>query len=160
MKVAVDMTTVAPLESFVPEYEEDLALFNADVEEARRYLASQKWCERIESLYLGITVPGIVLVCLADIVPLANADPRVWVIVGDIPPAYIDTTVASTPGSALDAYIFQMSRWVDAVEDNGELADLIPVNAPPTADYAAALRKRLDLLRDEVLGAYQDQLEK
>lgn len=157
--MTVDLTKVAPLESFIPEFEEDLPLFNADVEKARRFLTSQTWCQRVNSLYLGITVPGVVLVCLADIVPLGDADPRVWVIVGDIPPAYIVTTTAPNPASALDAYIFEMSRWVDAVETKGDLAVVIPVDAPPTAGNAAALRKRLDLLRNEVLSAYQDDLQ-
>jgi hypothetical protein len=56
-----------------------------------------------------------------------------------------------TAASALEGYMFEMTKWVEAIEQGKSVEDLIPVNAPPTAEYADPLRRRLDFLRSEIL---------
>jgi hypothetical protein len=155
----VDTTKLFPLDSFVPESTEDDLLFQADVAQAREFLSEQPWCETIQTLRLGLAVPGIVLVAFAEIVPRHDEDPHLWLVVGDVPPAYLVTDYAPNPGRALRVYIDEMLEWVDAVEAGRLVDDLIPVNVAPTAANARALRTRLTLLEQEVLVAYRDDLD-
>jgi hypothetical protein len=83
----------------------------------------------------------------------------VWVIVGDVPPAYITVEDAPNPATALDAYIGAMQEWVDAARAGGSVADLIPVNVPPTVENAERLGRRLQFIDEEILSQYADDLE-
>ena len=69
-----------------------------------------------------------------------DVDELLWVVVGDIPPAYLVTDDAPDPVAALQAYIREMRRWIEAVRLGRPIADLIPVNALPTAVNATTSR--------------------
>lgn len=71
-----------------------------------------------------------------------------WVVVGDIPPAYLRVDADDDPEDALDMYIRMMGAWVDAVEQGKPVDGLIPVNVPPTAEYAEMLGGRLMFLQE------------
>jgi len=105
-------------------------------------------------------VPPVVGVILVRIDPLENADPWLWIIVGDVPPAHIHFEVGYTENvaSAVDGYIGAMSDWVTAV-DAGESTDrLIPVNADASQEYATMLRSRLDFLDRHILAPIRHEL--
>jgi hypothetical protein len=153
-----DMTKVFRLESYEAEDDEDRSLFLADVARAREFLLSHKWCEAVQDVYFGIAVPGVVFVGLADIAPLGKADSQLWVLVGDVPPAYLVTDDLPNPALALQAYLDHMEAWVRAVEAGEDTAALMPVNGAPTPDNALALRTRIAFLRRELLSAYSDDL--
>jgi hypothetical protein len=80
-----------------------------------------------------------------------SVDEWIWVVVGDVPSAYIATQAADTPGAALDAYIGAMEEWVEAARSGSSVADLIPVGVPPTEQYAELLARRLEFLDREIL---------
>lgn len=80
-----------------------------------------------------------------------DVDGCLWVIVGDIPPAYIVATENPTPGDALDAYIVEMTDWVEAAERGESVEELIPVNVPPSKEWAQLLRGRLEYLGSKIL---------
>jgi len=85
---------------------EDRRLFEAMTEAARGFVESFDWCRGIREEYIGIAVPGIVGVYLFRIGPTdPGVDEWIWVIVGDLPPAYITTDEAPNPAAALDGYI-------------------------------------------------------
>lgn len=44
-----------------------------------------------------------------------------------------------------------MQDWVDAVNLGQPVENLIPVNAPPTKEYAAMLQSRLTFLKEQLL---------
>lgn len=69
-----------------------------------------------------------------------------WVIVGDLPPAYIVCDNAHTWQEALDAYAVEMMEWVKAVKEGRSIEDVIPVNVPPTVEYADMLESRCNLI--------------
>lgn len=124
----------------------------AFAEEARRFLASHQWCVQVTRGYLGLGLPGILGVFLFEIVPRRpEIDPELWVVVGDLPPAYLVTDEAAEPLRALEAYVREMRRWVDAVERSKPLDHIIPVKAAPTSDNAAELAERLDFIESEIL---------
>ncbi len=60
---------------------------------------------------------------------------------------------------ALDAYLGEMLDWVEAVDEGRSVEDLLPVNVPPTKEWADNLRRRLDFIGNKILLAeYRDQL--
>src|SRR5688572_17976183 len=85
--------------------------------EAERFLRSHGWCGEIVERYFGYGVPDVLAIFLIRIRPLQpHVDEDLWVIVGDVPPAYIVTEGNDTPRDALAGYVEEMNRWVEAVE--------------------------------------------
>lgn len=153
---SIDMDKVIPLGDFAdadPEEREELRQL---AEKARKYLSSYRWCGAIEHVFEGITVAGVVGGFLFEIKPtLPDVDEWLWVIVGDVPPAYLVTDDAPTPAIALSSYIAEMRAWVTAAEIGESVSDLIPVNVAPTRENAVLLRSRLDFLEHRVVPAPQ-----
>ena len=83
-----------------------------------------------------------------------DVDECLWVVVGDVPPAYLVTDESRTPAEALRTYISEMRYWVAAVESGKPVNELIPVNAPANPDTAMALKKRLAFLESEILPSF------
>jgi len=155
----LQMEKVVPIESLrgrsTYDVEELLTLYD----EAADYLRAFSWCGEIEEGFAGICVPGLFGVFLFRFVPAREGvDPWVWVIAGDLPPAYLTTENTPNPACAVDAYIGAMQSWVRAVREKRPVTDEIPVTAPATVPYATALEARLTLLDQEVLPRYRADL--
>src|SRR5687768_16102646 len=88
---------VSELRQSLPEEADDLLLL---ADEAERFLMGHKWCRRVESMVFDRGFKHCALF-LATIEPV-GADPTLWVIVGDVPPAYIDTETCPTAVEALE----------------------------------------------------------
>lgn len=137
----------------------DTRLLIAMADEARRYLEGHAWCERIEAQHFGLGIGGIVAVFLFEISNTAHRDDRyLWIIVGDLPSAYLVTDAEPNPACALAIYIDIMEDWADAVLSGASLDEQFPVSAPATKENAANLRDRLIYLRDKLLPEYAEQL--
>ena len=120
---------------------------------AREFLTQERWVKRITGGRVGYAVPGAFGVFEFGIeTEHADIPPRVWVVAGDLPPAYFPSDDDPTWQAALDSYVWQMQRWVDAVRGGEPVDDLIPVDVAPTRDHAELLASRLELLRRWVLG--------
>ena len=77
--------------------------------EAEAFLLSQDWCKSILNGYLDRGWAGILAVFYFEIIPTTiNADNNVWIIVGDLPPAYIDTKSCPNGATAIDGYVGAM----------------------------------------------------
>lgn len=125
--------------------------------QAERFLKAQRWCQAIVRGYIDRAWEGILGVFFFEITPRTpDADSTVWVITGDLPPAYICND-NKTGAEALDGYVREMQRWVDAVRSGRGVEDLIPVNVPPHIEYAEMLASRLDFIRKEILPRYAEQ---
>lgn len=128
-------------------------------ERAKKYLASYDFCAGITESHVAMLYPGILAMYLFKIKNKSNFGDWVWVIVGDIPPAVFSTYVGDKPGMALDAYLGEMDAWVEAVHKGLPVDDLIPVNAPPTKEYADMLLGRLNFIGEKILmEEYKDDL--
>ena len=92
---------------------------------------------------------GLFLVRFAE--PAGGVDDELWVVSGDLPPAYFVTDDAPTPAEALSTYCDLMEDWVEAVLEDGDLDEAFPVEAEPTAENAASLRRRLDFIRQHLI---------
>lgn len=127
--------------------------------EARDFLQFYKWCKEIREEYVGIFIDGVIGVFLFRITPSSiDVDEWIWVIVGDVPPAYLTCDQCPNPASALDGYIGAMREWVDAAKGGKSVAGLIPVDVPATPANAEMLSKRLTFLNDRVLLDYRQDL--
>ena len=160
MEPEIDYKKLVRTTDLVGENEKDTMLLKSMFLEASKFLKSFRWCEEIEESYFGLGVGGVVAVFLFKIIPSQKSvDEWLWVIVGDLPSAYIVIDDAPNAACALDSYIEEMSRWVKAVELSSPIDDLMPVNAPPTLEYANQLESRLGFLRKEILSGYEDDLK-
>lgn len=149
---SVDFTKLTLVEDLQSEDASELPAKLALVQKAKQFVAGFAWCGAVERVYAGMVIPPMVGTFLVQInATKPDVDRVLWVIVGDIPPAYLVVDEAPSPSTALEKYIELMSEWVDAVEAEKSVETLIPVNAPPTKEYAAMLRTRLTFLRDRVL---------
>jgi len=130
---------------------EDPEVF-ALADEAREFLESQHWCERTGNGWLAFAVPGVLGVFLFDVRGnQRDVDPQVWVVVGDLPSAYIAQPADAGWQDVLSGYVYEMRRWVAAVEAEASVAELIPVDVAPTREHAAMLTRRLDFIQTELL---------
>ncbi|WP_245235390.1 hypothetical protein [Mesorhizobium erdmanii] len=119
---------------------------------ARTYLESHSWVSAIRGEYLGYRLDGVIYIFLFNFMPAKPDVPYwVWVIVGDVPSAYIDCDYGKTPYLALDGYIGAMEEWVEAAREGKPVDNIIPVNVPATPEYAEMLGGRLRFLNDNVL---------
>lgn len=135
---------------FEPSLEEQGA--SALVESAERFLDGFRWAKRTGAIWVGECVPGVLGLFLVELdPPEPDIDKLIWVVVGDVPPAYISSVYAQTPREALVAYVAEMEAWVEAVEHGQSVDDLIPVNGVPTIENAEALKIRLGLIGREIL---------
>ena len=133
--------------------------------EATAFLNSFEWCRSIKECYLCNGVGPVFGVFYFEIDPSGpDVDDAVWVIVGDIPPAYMDVENCKTGADAVEAYIYCMREWTAAVLAGEPTDDLIPVlkrssQAPiePTAEHAEMLSSRLDFIEKEILPYFKEE---
>ena len=117
---------------------------------AKDYLGSMAWCNGIIGGWLAYASGYIIGVFYFEIMPSRKDAPRfVWVIVGDIPPAYLDVESCPNAKEAVEGYVGEMQEWIDRVLQGRPLDDsVIPVNVPAEAKWAEALQTRLKLIRE------------
>ncbi|UCI06266.1 hypothetical protein [Mesorhizobium sp. B1-1-8] len=120
-------------------------LYSARVE-ARQYLEFYNWVLSIKGEYLGYGAEGIIYIFLFEIEPgRPEVNRWIWVIVGDVPPAFLPADDATTPFEVLDSYIGALEEWVEAAREGKSVAELIPVNVDAT------LAGRLKFLDERIL---------
>lgn len=122
--------------------------------EALGFINRFTWCASVEEFYEGIQVPGVIGVFLVNVHPARpDVDDWLWIVVGDLPPAYLVADGNPTPDDAIKGYIEEMRRWVEAAHEGKPVDELIPVNAPPTEEYADMLGRRLRTLEEHFFPA-------
>jgi hypothetical protein len=148
----VDVSRLMPIAEIVGDGAEDTRLLRAMAKDAQQYLLSFRWCKEIRRGWFGYGVGGVCAVFLFDILPdKKSVDSRLWVIAGDLPPAYLVVDESPTPRKALRNYVDLMQEWVDVVRTGKSPADCIPVNVTPSKANAGLLERRLDFIRKEIL---------
>lgn len=148
----VETARLTSIEQISGDSKKDTLLLKEMAGEAREFLLSFKWCRSIRHSWFGWGVGGVCAVFFFEIDPSSkNVDQWLWVIVGDLPPAYLVVDASPTPLAALANYVDLMQEWADAVKDKRPVNDCIPVNAPATREYADLLQRRLDFIRKKFL---------
>ncbi len=153
---SIPVKGIIPLELLFEDEGEESAVLCDMAEEAQSYLESFPWCVSIEEGYFGDGVPDAVAVFLFRIEPTRpEIDRWFWVIVGDLPPAYLLTHTSKSPTQALEGYIEEMSKWVALAKEGKFSEKVIPVDAPSTPENAEDLEERLTLLARNVVPAFR-----
>jgi hypothetical protein len=154
----IDFTKVSSSEEIEGDDEKESQELLGLFERAKRFISKFSWCKKIDESYFGFGLDAIVGVFLFKIEPrLIGVDEWLWVIVGDLPSAYIVTHASPDPASAVSAYVTEMRRWIDAVKAGKSVSQLIPVNAPPTNEFAQMLETRLSWLEEEFIPLCKEQ---
>ena len=148
---------VIPLEQMFGEDDDESRLLGVMASGARNYIQSFPWCKRIRETCFGDGHGGIVALFLFRIEPSRpGVDEWLWVIYGDVPPAYLVTDISKTPSQALEAYIAEMSKWVRLAKQGRASKDVIPVNVPATPENAVNLEGRLRFLQKVIVPAFKE----
>lgn len=128
--------------------------------EAKNFLLSHRWCREITGGYLAFAVAGVIGVFLFDIIPShPEVDSTLWVITGDIPPAYLVTDDADSWQDALEGYVYEMHKWVNAVRNHESLDGIIQVSAEPTLEHAEMLEGRLNFIQNNLINVPSDSID-
>jgi hypothetical protein len=85
----------------------------------------------------------------------ADVDEWLWVVFGDLPPAYLVTDSCKTPSQALEGYMEEMSKWVRLAKEGRSSKDVIPVHVPATPENALDLERRIKFLQEFIVPAFQ-----
>ena len=121
--------------------------------DAREYLESFDWCISMKKVWYDKD-HGIykkIGIFLFEIQPINDTvDNFIWVIVGDLPSAYLDKSI-TTGHDALKVYCELMQEWVDNVKNGKSLNECYPVPVDPTFENADLLSKRISFIRRELL---------
>jgi hypothetical protein len=126
--------------------------------EAREYISSFPWCPPIEELFLAHGVGGVVAAFIVRFTQrIRERDEFLWVIVGDLPSAYLIIDQCQTAGQALQAYCDLMREWANAVLEHRDLSGVFPVQAQPTAENATLLEKRVRFLRERIIPLFTSE---
>jgi hypothetical protein len=129
---------------------------------AEQFLAAQSWCSQVYSVTPVFGLEGVVGVFRCTLLPSQpDADMMVWVVTGDLPPAYLVHEPGDSWQDALTAYVAEMGHWVAAIQDGRTPgSDIIPVQAPPTRYHAEMLASRLEFLRTRLVDVDPDSVER
>ena len=133
------------------DIKDDLSIYSLTVE-AKQFILNKKWCKNIINGYLAKSIEGIMCVYFFEIEPSQkNIDNYLWVIVGDIPPAYLVIDNSPDANSAINTYVNEMRIWIKAVKNNESLENIIPLNVPPEEKYADMLETRMVFIEKKIL---------
>jgi len=157
----LNMKQLVPIEEMNGGDKKDIRLLKKMAVEATNFLKSHKWCPEIEKIYFGFGIGGIVAVFLFKFSEKnKGTDEFLWVVVGDLPPAYFVVDCAPNPKEALETYCELMEDWVSAVRNKTSLEDVYPVGVSPTEEYARMLSSRIESLRSDIIPQYGKEYEK
>jgi len=151
MPCQIDTSRMYAVDEIRGDSDRDTELLRELARVSRSFLQNHSWCTEIVNQLFAFGVSGVIAIFLFEILPASeDIDKCLWVISGDLPSAYLVTEGNPTALHALDSYIEEMSRWVDAVRSGMPVTDVFPVKAPPTLENASQLASRLAFLKDHV----------
>jgi hypothetical protein len=143
---------LTPIAEIKGEDEEDTRLLKEMATDARNYVTSFHWCLPIRAMYLADGIGGIVALFLFEFDgKIGGTDDKLWVVVGDLPSAYMIVEPDDCAQEALERYCLLMDDWIAAVRNGDDFEKVYPVSAPRTAEYADMLQSRLDILREDAI---------
>lgn len=147
---------VGPIDGIFDKDAEESRLLRLMAQDAQEYLQGFNWCRGIREGYFGGGFGGIVAVFLFRIFPARpGVDEWLWVVVGDLPAAYLVTDASKAPSQALESYVREMSKWIEQIKRGRRYEDVIEVNMDPTWENAEALQDRLRIISEAIVPAFE-----
>ena len=157
---ALPVRGVVPIDEMVGEDEEDTGVLRALASDAETYIQNHAWCKAIREFYYGNSYQGIVAIFLFRIEPARpEVDEWLWVVVGDLPPAYIVIDDCETPSKALEGYVREAMKWVELAKYGRSSKRFMHVNKPATPENAAVLERTLNFLTEVLVPIFQSAEE-
>ncbi len=148
-----------PVDAIKGEDEKDTGLLDEMATHARNFITSFKWCLPITAMYLADGIGGVVAVFLVEFDgKIGGTDDRLWVVVGDLPSAYMIVEPDDCAREALETYCLLMDDWVAAVRGDGDLENVYPVEAARTQEHADMLQSRLAFIRKEIIPEFSTDI--
>lgn len=152
MKGELPVSGVVPIAEMRGENDDETQRLRKMEVKARGFLSHFDWCSEIREFYFGDGIGDVFAIFLARIIPSRQSvDEYVWIVVGDIPPAYLVTDDCPSPKEALKGYIWEMRKWVALAKQGRTSPAVIPVNAPATPESAETLEGRLNALELRII---------
>jgi hypothetical protein len=142
---------VVPIAEMKGEDDDETERLRKMEAEARDFISHFDWCHEVREFYFGDGIGDVLAVFLARITPAPSVDEYLWIVVGDIPSAYLVTDDCPNPKEALNGYIWEMRKWVALAKQGRASRDVIPVNVLATPEWAEALEGRLNTLEQEII---------
>lgn len=147
---AVPASNVILVDHMAGDDEQDTALLQQMLREAKNYINSFAWCESILNSYFAGGVGKIFAIFLFNISSTHRDVGRwIWIVVGDIPSAYLPWEDCHSSREVFETYMMGMRKWVliaREIREPGPEDCVPPVNVPATPEWAASLDNRLKLL--------------
>ncbi len=120
--------------------------------EADHFITEFAWAPPVSERVCCFAVGDVIAIYLFTFArAIDGTDTRLWVIVGDLPSAYLVVNDNDNPRQAAEGYCRLMEDWCRAVETGGSTQDLYPVAAEASLENAQALRARIGFIRSELL---------
>lgn len=138
----------------VPDPEEVAQLAKLE-DEARGHVMSRPWSRPIREMLLAYGLGYVLAVFLVrfdePITWDGKEDAELWVVIGDLPPAYFATDESPNPAEALETYCVFMEDWADRILEGQDLEDAYPIAAAPTEEHARMLKSRIEFIRQDII---------
>lgn len=155
--MAVDAALFVHENDLAAQGVEDAEKLTELAHEVRSYLEHHSWCEQVHDVWFADGF-RYAAVFYAKIAPLGGADPEMFVIVGDIPPLYIDLDGCDSAQEALEIYVDLMLQLCDAYDRGESLEDLPPLQErlswnvlEPDSELIDMLRGRMEFIRKHLI---------
>lgn len=149
------------VDHIIGDDEEDTKLLRNMAVAADEYIRSFAWCRTVSRSFFVGGVGEIFAIFLFDIAPARpEIDRWIWIVIGDIPPAYLPLADARSPIEVFNTYVQGMMKWVQLARQGkqGTPEDGVPpVNVPATPERAETLERRLHLLQFSVKPFFEDE---
>ena len=140
-----------------PEDEAELAVLE---EQARNYVGSFPWSPPIQEMLLAYGVGYIFALFLVRFTePIrwhGQEDAELWIVVGDLPPAYFATDDSPNRAEAMETYCVFMEDWADRILDGDDLEGAYPIRAAPSEEHARMLKSRIEFIREKFIPEVQE----
>ena len=123
------------------------------------YLNTFEWCEKIVKGWVVNDFGYILCIFYFEIETNrdSEADDHIWVIIGDLPTAYIDLISATTSKEALVHYCDLMEDWINCIKNGQTVEDCYPISALPTLEHANMLQSRIELIKTDYIPIVSNQ---
>ena len=145
MKYPVDFNDIDKKLEF---YDEVIKAHN----EATQYINSFYWCLEIKKSTLYTNLGRVLCIFLFDIVNTASeGDNLLWIIVGDLPPMYLDVYGPTTTVQVLEDYATLAEDWIAQIKTGGSVENCYPFNASPIVEIAELLETRVDQIKNNLI---------
>jgi hypothetical protein len=159
----VPVAGVVPSDRIIGDDADDTKLLRKMAIAADEYICSFAWCQKVVRSFFAGGVGGMFAIFLFDITPTRpEVGQWIWIVIGDVPPAYLPLEDAKTSMQVFSKYVQGMMKWVQLARQGKQRMPedgVPPINVPATPEWAEKLEKRIHLLRFTVKPFFDDEPE-